>query len=190
MNEKLGYIIAVLVALIIVSGVYAFENKDAIYYSIYGDIEDNQVHPILTSGRLLGPVLWDQRWVSAYTIGYANSTNRFYIRYEFTYDLMPHKLQYTKWQNVPKNLIRDNWDLIETFGGSWLPEEAYCWREGLDTPSLFTIGKEGLYTCVYEGEYLKGEAPLFKSLSAQEAIEWAMNNPSKSRFYAEERQTQ
>jgi len=44
----------------------------------------------------------------------------------------------------------------------------------------FTVGKEGKYTCVYEGDYEEDEIPIFKSLNANEAIEWAINKTKVS----------
>ena len=133
MNDAVQTVIMGLIGgIIVVSIVFGINNYDGIYYSIYGDIEDNQVTPIMTTGMLFGPVLYDQRWVKCYTVGYANSTNSFYIRYEFTYDLFPHKLQYTKWQEAPEKVIEANWENIELFGGSRLPENVLRLNRRMD----------------------------------------------------------
>lgn len=50
---------------------------------------------------------------------------------------------------------------------------------GLNVTSSLTVKKEGDFFCVYEGEYEENETPLFKSSSATEAIQWALDNSWK-----------
>ena len=125
MNTKVEFILSVFISILVVGSVIVWENDDQILLQMNGDTESNQVTPIMTCGKLLAPVLIEKPWVRAYTIGYANSTNQFYIRYEFTYFYAPHKLQYTKWQTAPQAIIAVEWETIELFAGSWLPDRAY-----------------------------------------------------------------
>ena len=119
------YLIIIVIAIIFTSGVICLDNWGQISLQMYGIIDDSKLRSIMTCGKLLEPVLFDKPWVGAYTIGYANSTNKFYIQYEFTYFYAPHKRQLTKWQEAPQELIAINWDTIELFAGSWLPDRAY-----------------------------------------------------------------
>ena len=107
-------------------GTFILLYHEPIILSLRGTIDDAQVKPIMICGKLFEPVFYDKLWVIEYTLGYANSTNKFYIKYGFVYEeIMPHKRQYTKWQDAPITLIAFQWDNIESFAGSWLPPEAY-----------------------------------------------------------------
>ena len=128
MNDHIKVLtLAIIGTIIAVSVLFFAINYEQINLSIHGDIKDNKVKPIVEIGRLFEPVLYDKLWVKSYTIGYANSTNRFYVKYTFIYDIFPHKAQQTKWQECPFPLIIQNWETITAFAGSWLPDEAYNW---------------------------------------------------------------
>ena len=41
--------------------------------------------------------------------------------------------------------------------------------------TTYSIGKEENYTCVYLGDYEDEETPIYKSLNASKAIQWAFD---------------
>jgi len=105
-------LLAIVVSVVLIVGI---EYGEPFYLQTLGEIESDLVDPILTAGKLFEPPMKKKTWVSCYTIGYANTTESFYIRYEFTYPHDPHKLQYTKWQDISYQVLIDNWDTIVLF---------------------------------------------------------------------------
>jgi len=185
MRDKKEIVLAIFGAIILSSIVIVADNYEQIKLIYYGDIEDGQVRPIMDCGKLLETVLPDKPWVLSYTLGYANSTNKFYLQYVFVYPWIPHKAQHTKWQEAPRDLVVYQWGDIEAFAGSWLPDKAYNWQGYPLYPKGFSVYNDNgiykVYDKLYEDppywveNWIPNDEPVYNSTNAAEAIQWAID---------------